>query len=134
MRFEIYLSIEGNCFDPVKFNGTLDKSIAGDVIHRQKIGGNRLNSDSALIYWRSTPCEVSDAEYPEDKLLKLVDSLTVDVQDLLKTMSVNVSVNIVEYRMQQILQGECISLLSNKGRRSNKRKCGYGYCPRHDII
>lgn len=97
MRFEIYLSIEGNCFDPVKFNGTLDKSIAGDVIHRQKIGGNRLNSDSALIYWRSTPCEVSDAEYPEDKLLKLVDSLTVDVQDLLKTMSVNVSVNIVEY-------------------------------------
>lgn len=97
MRFKIYLSIEGDYFDPAKFNSTLDKSVAGEVVHRKNAGGNKLNPSVKSFYWRSKSYEVIDPEYPEDRLLQLIRSATNNIQNLSKTEQVNVSAQIVAY-------------------------------------
>ncbi|MEZ5454409.1 MAG: hypothetical protein R3E93_16540 [Thiothrix sp.] len=97
MRFKIYLSIEGNHFDPAKFNAKLDKSIIGEIVCRKKTGGNNSNQPANATYWRSKSYEVTDPEYPEDRLLKLIRSMANSIQNLSKTERVKVSAHIVEY-------------------------------------
>ena len=97
MRFKIYLTIEGNNFNPTLFNNMLDELITGEVIQRKRVGSHALNENTNLTYWRSKSYEVTASNYPEDTLFNLITLLANNAQDFLAKESVKISANIVEY-------------------------------------
>ena len=87
MRFEIYIRVEGQNFDPAIFDSSLPAGLRGTVIERKNLRNDRHGVMRLL--WKS-PHKMASS-FPENDLISLLDEFR---DDLLNQRATNPKINI----------------------------------------
>ncbi|HEX7817132.1 hypothetical protein [Dyella sp.] len=97
MRFEVYVRAEASEDDLAELQSRCSlHGIKGDMVTRRHVPAAAIANGARAIYWRSEIFPVEN-EFPEDALLRVVDSLKKVASDIRLTHDIKFSSEIVGY-------------------------------------
>ncbi len=114
-KIYVYFWIDGDSFDPEKFNNSLTSSLRGSICQRRK-STNGQNSQ-LVSFWKSKINDLK-TDCPEDELVELLKQYETEIMDVIKDDKNRVIAEIVaEYNEPSHVRGyyfspEAIDFLS----------------------